>query len=158
MELHTLHPAPGHLTGLMPPEAERVLLLAFNALALVFAARKYTQAVKDDIGDKSVFQCASALCLHAFLGAAYPHVCQWGAEGICAGELRGEVWRQQPSAGQYLGAAVQEEWRMRASVPDPREWNLILAECWSVSQVSGAAARRAGTPHAGAKAAGGRER
>ncbi|KAK9843995.1 hypothetical protein WJX81_001397 [Elliptochloris bilobata] len=45
----------GHLTGLMPPEAERALLVAFTALALVFAARKYTQAVKDDIGDKSVF-------------------------------------------------------------------------------------------------------
>ena len=30
--------------------------MAFNALVLVFAARKYTQPVKDDIGDKSVFQ------------------------------------------------------------------------------------------------------
>ena len=58
MERQTLHPAPGHLTGVVPPEVERALLVAFNALALVFAARKYTQAVKDDIGDKSVFQCA----------------------------------------------------------------------------------------------------
>jgi hypothetical protein len=36
--------------------ALQALLLAFNALALIFAARKYTQPVKDDIGDKSVFQ------------------------------------------------------------------------------------------------------
>ena len=34
----------------------QALLVAFNALVLVFAARKYTQPVKDDIGDKSVFQ------------------------------------------------------------------------------------------------------
>ena len=33
----------------------QALLLAFNVLVLIFAARKYTQPVKDDIGDKSVF-------------------------------------------------------------------------------------------------------
>lgn len=58
----------GHLTGLVPADAERALLVVFTALALVFAGRKYTQAVKDDIGDKSVFTCALpavllALCL-----------------------------------------------------------------------------------------------
>ena len=58
---------------MMPPEAERALLVAFNALALVFAARKYTQAVKDDIGDKSVFQCARALRSRAVPFAASPH-------------------------------------------------------------------------------------
>lgn len=42
----------------MPADAERALLLVFTGLALVFAGRKYTQAVKDDIGDKSVFTCA----------------------------------------------------------------------------------------------------
>ena len=39
----------------MPEAAEKALLLAFVATCTVFAARKYTQAVKDDIGDKSVF-------------------------------------------------------------------------------------------------------
>lgn len=34
----------------------QVLLAAFTALVVVFAARKFTQPVKDDIGDKSVFQ------------------------------------------------------------------------------------------------------
>ena len=40
----------------LPAAAVQALLLGFNVLALVFAARKYTQPVKDDIGDKSVFQ------------------------------------------------------------------------------------------------------
>ena len=53
----------GHLTGLLPPEGEKALLAVFTGLALVFAARKYTQAVKDDIGDKSVFTCALSLLL-----------------------------------------------------------------------------------------------
>lgn len=53
----------GHLTALLPPEGEKVLLTVFTGLALVFAARKYTQAVKDDIGDKSVFTCALSLLL-----------------------------------------------------------------------------------------------
>ena len=52
-------PLAGHLTGWVPPAGERALLATFTALALVFAARKYTQAVKDDIGDKSVFMCAA---------------------------------------------------------------------------------------------------
>ena len=56
--LQRLSRAPGHLTGLVPADAERALLVAFTGLALVFAGRKYTQAVKDDIGDKSVFTCA----------------------------------------------------------------------------------------------------
>lgn len=47
----------GHLSGVVPPDMERALLVAFTSLSLVFAARKYTQAVKDDIGDKSVFEC-----------------------------------------------------------------------------------------------------
>ncbi len=45
----------GHLSGVLSGDAERALLGVFTALALVFAGRKYTQAVKDDIGDKSVF-------------------------------------------------------------------------------------------------------
>ena len=35
---------------------ERVALGANTAAYVVFAARKYTQAVKDDLGDKSVFE------------------------------------------------------------------------------------------------------
>lgn len=45
----------GHLSGALPEPAERALLLAFTATSLLFAGRKYTQAIKDDIGDKSVF-------------------------------------------------------------------------------------------------------
>ena len=45
----------GHLTALVPEGAEKGLLLTFVALCTVFAARKWTQAIKDDIGDKSVF-------------------------------------------------------------------------------------------------------
>ncbi|DBA79229.1 TPA: hypothetical protein ACH3X1_009044 [Trebouxia sp. C0004] len=45
----------GHLTGLLPQGGEKGLLLTFVALCTIFAARKWTQAIKDDIGDKSVF-------------------------------------------------------------------------------------------------------
>jgi uncharacterized integral membrane protein len=46
----------GHLTGWIPPNGQRALLVTFMALFSVFAARKYTQPVKDDLGDKSVFE------------------------------------------------------------------------------------------------------
>lgn len=45
----------GHLTGLLPAQGERALLILMCSLAIVFAGRKYTQPIKDDIGDKSVF-------------------------------------------------------------------------------------------------------
>ncbi|KAF5839535.1 hypothetical protein DUNSADRAFT_508 [Dunaliella salina] len=45
----------GHLTQLMPREGEQGLLATVLAIFAVFAARKYTQEIKDDIGDKSVF-------------------------------------------------------------------------------------------------------
>lgn len=45
----------GHLTGLAPDSAERGLAVAACLLLAVFAARKYTQPVKEDIGDGSVF-------------------------------------------------------------------------------------------------------
>ena len=45
----------GHLTGLAGEGVEKGLLGAWCLLIAVFAARKYTQEVKDDIGDKSVF-------------------------------------------------------------------------------------------------------
>jgi uncharacterized integral membrane protein len=46
----------GHLTGLLPEPAEDGLAVVAAALLTLFAARKYTQPVKDDIGDGSVFQ------------------------------------------------------------------------------------------------------
>lgn len=46
----------GHLTQLLPPAAARVVLCGAAGATGVFAARKYTQAVKDDLGDKSVFE------------------------------------------------------------------------------------------------------
>jgi uncharacterized integral membrane protein len=45
----------GHLSGLVHEGGEKALVTLWCALVLVFASRKYTQAVKDDIGDKSVF-------------------------------------------------------------------------------------------------------
>ena len=45
----------GHLTGLASGEAETFLVASWMFGFCVFAGRKYTQDVKDDIGDKSVF-------------------------------------------------------------------------------------------------------
>ncbi|XP_054804486.1 uncharacterized protein LOC129307658 [Prosopis cineraria] len=45
----------GHLTGLMDNEVKLALLATWMALFVIFAGRKFTQPVKDDIGDKSVF-------------------------------------------------------------------------------------------------------
>nr|GME18964.1 F3H9.20 protein [Ipomoea batatas] len=45
----------GHLTGLMDDGVKVTLLSVWMALFLVFAGRKFTQPIKDDIGDKSVF-------------------------------------------------------------------------------------------------------
>ena len=44
----------GHLAG-APDGLKAPLLAATAALLTVFAARKYTQPVKDDIGDRSIF-------------------------------------------------------------------------------------------------------
>lgn len=45
----------GHLARLLPSSLERVLLLFWVILFLVFALRKVTQPIPPDIGDKSVF-------------------------------------------------------------------------------------------------------
>ncbi|XP_074360388.1 uncharacterized protein LOC141700573 [Apium graveolens] len=45
----------GHLTGLMDDGLKTTLLGLWMALFVVFAERKFTQPIKDDIGDKSVF-------------------------------------------------------------------------------------------------------
>jgi uncharacterized integral membrane protein len=45
----------GHLTELAPDALERAAAATTAVLLAVFAARKYTQPVKDDIGDGSVF-------------------------------------------------------------------------------------------------------
>jgi uncharacterized integral membrane protein len=45
----------GHLTGTIHEGGEKALVTLWCVLIVVFASRKYTQAVKDDIGDKSVF-------------------------------------------------------------------------------------------------------
>ncbi|XP_059283295.1 uncharacterized protein LOC132036901 isoform X2 [Lycium ferocissimum] len=45
----------GHLTGVMDDGVKITLLSTWMALFVVFAARKFTQPIKDDIGDKSVF-------------------------------------------------------------------------------------------------------
>ncbi len=45
----------GHLAG-APDGVKAPLLALAAALLTLFAARKYTQAIKDDIGDKSIFQ------------------------------------------------------------------------------------------------------
>jgi len=45
----------GHLVGILPTQAEQVLLGVWAILFLVFAVRKVVQAIPPDIGDKSVF-------------------------------------------------------------------------------------------------------
>jgi uncharacterized integral membrane protein len=45
----------GHLTGTIHEGGEKALVTLWCVLIVVFASRKYTQQVKDDIGDKSVF-------------------------------------------------------------------------------------------------------
>ncbi|KAG9446517.1 hypothetical protein H6P81_012645 [Aristolochia fimbriata] len=45
----------GHLTGLMDNNGKLSALGIWIALFVIFAARKFTQPIKDDIGDKSVF-------------------------------------------------------------------------------------------------------
>lgn len=45
----------GHLVGWLPLPVEQGLLAIWAALFVVFAARKATQAIPPDIGDKSVF-------------------------------------------------------------------------------------------------------
>ncbi|KAL1550519.1 hypothetical protein AAHA92_18468 [Salvia divinorum] len=45
----------GHLTGLIDEGTKLTLLGVWMALFVVFAGRKFTQPIKDDIGDKSVF-------------------------------------------------------------------------------------------------------
>ena len=51
----------GHLSGLMPGPLKDTLLAVFVLLTSVFALRKYTQEIKDDIGDKSVFEWVPAV-------------------------------------------------------------------------------------------------
>ncbi|GAB4817161.1 hypothetical protein N2152v2_004207 [Parachlorella kessleri] len=46
----------GHLASALPEPAEKGLAVAAAALLALFAARKYGQPVKDDIGDGSVFR------------------------------------------------------------------------------------------------------
>lgn len=46
----------GHLTGWVPESGQKGLLVLFTLLFSIFAARKYTQPIKDDLGDKSVFE------------------------------------------------------------------------------------------------------
>lgn len=45
----------GHLSGLSDGKIELPLLLAWMTLYTVFTARKFTQPIKDDLGDKSIF-------------------------------------------------------------------------------------------------------
>jgi uncharacterized integral membrane protein len=45
----------GHLAG-APDGVKAPALAAAAALLTLFAARKYTQAVRDDVGDKSIFE------------------------------------------------------------------------------------------------------
>ncbi|CAN1181415.1 hypothetical protein LINPERPRIM_LOCUS29355 [Linum perenne] len=45
----------GHLSGIMDDGVKLGLLGSWMALFVIFAGRKFTQPIKDDIGDKSVF-------------------------------------------------------------------------------------------------------
>jgi len=45
----------GHLTGVMPPQLQQILLAVWSVAFLIFAIRKFPQDIPSDIGDKSVF-------------------------------------------------------------------------------------------------------
>ncbi len=45
----------GHLTGILPAQAEQVLLVCWAIFFMIFAVRKVIQPIPPDIGDKSVF-------------------------------------------------------------------------------------------------------
>jgi uncharacterized integral membrane protein len=45
----------GHLFSILPPSVEKVLLILWAGLFLIFVARKAVQEIPPDIGDKSVF-------------------------------------------------------------------------------------------------------
>ncbi|CAG9466273.1 unnamed protein product [Pedinophyceae sp. YPF-701] len=46
----------GHLSGLAPANVESAELALWAGLLAVFAGRKWTQRIEDDIGDKSIFE------------------------------------------------------------------------------------------------------
>ncbi|KAJ9186148.1 hypothetical protein P3X46_005683 [Hevea brasiliensis] len=45
----------GIITGLMDDGVKLALLVSWMTLFVIFAGRKFTQSIKDDVGDKSVF-------------------------------------------------------------------------------------------------------
>jgi uncharacterized integral membrane protein len=45
----------GHLFGFLPTGVEKVLLIIWSMLFVIFALRKFFQPIPNDIGDKSVF-------------------------------------------------------------------------------------------------------
>jgi len=46
----------GHIFGFLSPDKEQFLLGVWAALFIIFAVRKFFQAIPQDIGDKSVFE------------------------------------------------------------------------------------------------------
>jgi uncharacterized integral membrane protein len=46
----------GHLVGILPLTWEKVLLIVWATLFVIFSLRKLTQPLANDIGDKSVFE------------------------------------------------------------------------------------------------------
>ena len=48
-----------HLLGPPPSGVEGAFAGAYAAIFAAFAAGKYAQSIKDDIGDKSIFECAA---------------------------------------------------------------------------------------------------
>jgi uncharacterized integral membrane protein len=50
-----------HLSGVLSPQMDSVAAGVFVAVFGIFAARKVSQPIKDDIGDGSVFLCAAFL-------------------------------------------------------------------------------------------------
>lgn len=45
-----------HMIGPPSPATDRVLGAAYAAIFVVFATRKFSQRIKDDVGDKSIFE------------------------------------------------------------------------------------------------------
>lgn len=85
----------GHLSGLLPEAGEKGLAAAATALLLVFAARKYTQPVREDIGGER-----AAVGARSALGDGLSVGCVW--RGLSGG--RPCAMRPGPGAGWALPA------------------------------------------------------
>jgi Uncharacterized integral membrane protein (DUF2301) len=63
-----------HMLGPPSPGADRALGAVYVATFCFFAVRKFSQRIKDDIGDKSIFECAPHIMIQ--------HRCIWSSSAV----------------------------------------------------------------------------